>query len=160
MPAFLMSSLNHSVYLINDIRFWSGVNFFFCSFWSLVYAFPDESISSQFSKNRFLNPAQLFHSLVVINSSSRSASLFPFHCMASLLMFCKAREIKTLSSMIYFGFVFWYNSRSMMKALALEHFPLNWGMRPRLLVLQLVQTPVLCIPDTSDRHVYFPLTVI
>ena len=24
-------------------------------------------------------------------------------------------------------------------------------------VLQLVQTPALCIPDTLDRHVYFPL---
>ena len=27
---------------------------------------------------------------------------------------------------------------------------------PRQKVLQLVRTPALCIPDTSDRHVYFP----
>ena len=27
-------------------------------------------------------------------------------------------------------------------------------------LLQLVWTPALCIPDTSDRHVYFPLQVI
>ena len=25
-----------------------------------------------------------------------------------------------------------------------------------VLLLQSVQTPALCIPDTSDRHVYFP----
>ena len=31
---------------------------------------------------------------------------------------------------------------------------------PEKPVLQLVWTPALCIPDTSDRHVYFPLTVI
>ena len=128
-----MSSLNHSVYLINDICFQSGANFLFCSFWSSVYMFPDELISSQFSQNRFLNPPQLFHSLVVIKSLSRSASSFSFHCIASSLMFCRVSEIKTLSLMICFRFIFWYNSRSMMKALALECFPLNSGMWPSVL---------------------------
>ena len=48
-------------------------------------------------------------------------------------MFCKVRQIKTLSVTVHFGFIFWYNSRSIIEALAFECFPFNLGMRPSVL---------------------------
>jgi hypothetical protein len=48
MPAFLINSLNHSVYLIMDNRFFPVVNFCLFNLSNSENAFPGESNSSQF----------------------------------------------------------------------------------------------------------------
>ena len=93
IPAFLINSLNHSVYLIMDDHFFSCWLFRLFNLSNSEYAFPDESISSQFFKNWVLNPVQLSGCLSVLVASSKLVFSFSFHCRASSLMCCNASNI-------------------------------------------------------------------
>ena len=77
MSAFLMSSLNFPVYFIMGSLFLSPVTFdHLYSLSNSKYAFPGESISSQFDKNLVLNPIQSVHNLVLLS-----------HCLGPLSRF-------------------------------------------------------------------------
>ena len=95
------------------------------------YAFPGESISSQFNKNLVLNPVQSVHNLVVTVALSRSAFSFSFHCCASSLMFCRASRILDCSVLILFLFIAKYNSMFVMNSLVVFCFPLKVGHDPK-----------------------------
>ena len=110
IPAFLMSSLNFLVYFIMGSLDLSLVTFdHLYSLSNSEYAFPGESISSQFDKNLVLNPVQSVHNLVVTVALSRSTFSFSFHCCASSLMFCRASRILNCSVLILFLFIAKYN---------------------------------------------------
>ena len=135
MSAFLMSSLNFPVYFIMgslDLSFMTFDRLYSLS--NSEYAFPGESISSQFNKNLVLNPVQSVHNLVVAVTLSRSAFSFSFHCCASSLMFCKASRILNCSVLILFSFIAKYSSMFVMNSLAVFHFPLKEGHDPKRLV--------------------------
>ena len=135
MSAFLMSSLNFLVYFIMGSLALSFKTFDrLYNLSNSEYAFPGESISSQFAKNRVLNPVQSFHVLVVTVTLSRSAFSFSFHCCASSLMFCKASRILNCSVLILFSFIAKYSSMFVMNSLAVFCFPLKEGHDPKRFV--------------------------
>jgi hypothetical protein len=80
IPAFLINSLNCLVYLIMDDCFFLCWVFHLFNLSNSEYAFPDESISSQFFKNQVLNPVQSSGHLSVTVASSKSVFSFSFHC--------------------------------------------------------------------------------
>ena len=135
MSAFLMSSLNFLVYFIMGSL---ALSFkIFDRLYNLSnseYAFPGESISSQFAKNLVLNPVQLFHVFAVTVVLSRSAFSFSFHCCASSLMFCKASRIFNCSVLILFLFIAKYSLIFVMNSLAVFRFPLKEGHDPKRFV--------------------------
>ena len=135
IPTFLMSSLNCPVYFIMGSLDLSFVIFdHLYSLSNSKYAFPGESISSQFDKNLVLNPVQSVHTLVVTVVPSRSTSSFSFHCCASSLIFCKASRILNCSMLILFAFIAKYSSMLVMNSLAVFHFPLKEGHDPKRFV--------------------------
>ena len=95
------------------------------------YAFPGESISSQFDKNLVLNPVQSVHTLVVTVALSRSTFSFSFHCCVSSLMFCRVSGIFSCFVLILFSFIAKYSSIFVMNSLAIFCFPLKEGHDPK-----------------------------
>ena len=135
IPAFLMSSLNFPVYFIMGSLDLSLVTFnHLYNLSNSKYAFPSESISSQFAKNLVLNPVQSFHHLAVTVSLSRSTFSFSFHCCASSLMLCRVSRILNCSVLILFSFIVKYSSIFVMNSLAVFCFPLKEGHDPKRFV--------------------------
>ena len=135
MSAFLMSSLNFPVYFIMgslDLSFMTFDRLYNLS--NSEYAFPGESISSQFDRNLVLNPVQSVHNLVVTVALSRSTFSFSFHCCASSLMFCKVSRIFNCSVLILFSFMAKYSLMFVMNSLVVFCFPLKEGHDPKRLV--------------------------